>query len=122
MDITPVIPEGHKVIEAYGDGGFRITGERYEGSVLLFPTRVLAWQVGVFSELTLESLAPVAEAAPAILLLGCGTSMEFVPKDIRATLRAGGTVIEHMDTGAACRTYNFLLSEGRDVAAALISV
>jgi len=71
-----------------------------------------------------DSLAPVlaADSMPTILLLGCGRGMGVVPREVRAALRAAGIVVEAMDTGAACRTYNVLLTEGRDVAAALIAV
>ncbi len=31
-------------------------------------------------------------------------------------------MVDSMDTGAACRTYNVLVSEGRRVAAALIAI
>jgi uncharacterized protein len=48
--------------------------------------------------------------------------MAMIPAALRAALRAKGIVIEPMDTGAACRTYNVLAAEGRKVAAAVIAV
>jgi uncharacterized protein len=45
-----------------------------------------------------------------------------VPSALRQGLRAGGIVVDAMDTGAACRTYNVLLAEERRVAAALIAL
>lgn len=124
MDITPVVSADRQLIHGYGDLGFTITGLRHEGSVLVFPDRTLAWPVATVAELTLDALAPIlaAEPRPAVLLLGCGKGMSVVPRDIKAALRAQGIVVEPMDTGAACRTYNVLLTEGRDVAAALIAV
>lgn len=124
MDITPVVSADRQLIHGYGDLGFTITGLRHEGSVLVFPDRTLAWPVAAVAELTLDALAPIlaAEPRPAVLLLGCGKGMSVLPRDIKAALRAHGIVVEPMDTGAACRTYNVLLTEGRDVAAALIAV
>ena len=124
MDITPFVPADRQLVIGYGDLGFTITKVRYEGSVLVFPDRVVAWPVTSFAELTVESLAPVvaAQPQPTILIIGCGKGMQAVPRDLRATLRAEGIVIEAMDTGAACRTYNVLMTEGRDVAAAFIAV
>ena len=58
----------------------------------------------------------------AVLLLGCGARMVLVPPALREALRAAGVVIEPMDTGGACRTYNVLLAEDRQVAAALLPV
>ncbi|MGE5477926.1 MAG: Mth938-like domain-containing protein [Bacteroidales bacterium] len=124
MDITPVVSADRQLIIGYGDNGFTITGIRHEGSVLVLPTQTLAWTVRAMADLTIDSLAPimVAEPRPAVLLLGCGKGMSVVPRDVKAALRQAGIVVEPMDTGAACRTYNVLLTEGRDVAAALIAV
>lgn len=124
MDVTPLIPEGRQFIEAYGDHHFRIAGEVYESSVLVFPDRTLSWPVTDIAELTIESLEPVRAAAGDIdlLLLGCGKRMQLVTRTLRDPLREKGIVVEPMDTGAACRTYNVLLAEERRVAAALIAV
>jgi len=121
-DITPLIPTGRKLITAYGDGGFRIAGEQFTGSVLVLTDTVLAWPVSEIGALTVDSLQPVAEAGVAILLIGCGRAMAFIDPDLRATLRQSGVVIDAMDTGAAARTFNVLLAEERRVAAALIAV
>jgi uncharacterized protein len=126
MDVTPLIPVGRQIIETYGDGRFRITNVTHDGSVLVFPTRTLIWPVREMAALTVESLAPIAAGAEAgdidLLLLGCGPRIAMVPRDLRANLRAQGVVIEAMDTGAAARTFNVLMAEGRRVAAALIAV
>ncbi len=124
MDVTPDIPEGRQVIQGYGDNCFRISGEVHEGSVLVFPDRTMAWPVRAFDDVTVESLAPVTGAAGEIevLLLGCGRAMQLVSRRLRDPVRGAGIVIEAMDTGAACRTYNVLMAEERRVAAALIAV
>lgn len=123
MEITRS-SEGPQVINAYGDGGFRIGGVRHEGSVLVFPSVTLTWGVNKFEDVTAQSLAPVMTQDPAvdILLLGCGSALRFVPANLRDTLREAGVVIEAMDTGAAARTFNVLFAEERRVAAALIAV
>ncbi len=120
----PDLDAGHQLIESYGDGRFRIGGTVYEGSVLVLPERSLAWPVAAIEEISLDSLAPVTEAAAAIeiLLIGCGPRLARVPEDLRAALRDAGVAVEPMDTGAACRTYNLLIAEDRPVAAALIAV
>jgi uncharacterized protein len=124
MDITPAIPAGRQVIDGYGGGGFRISHQRREGSVLVFPTETLAWPVTAMADLSAETFHPVLERAAEVevLLLGCGASIAFLKHDLRALLKEQGIVADLMDTGAACRTYNVLLSEDRRVAAALIAV
>ncbi len=124
VDVTPMIPAGRQVVEAYGGGGFRVAGVAYQGSVLVLPERTLAWSVGDISDITLESLEAVLAGSDGleVLLLGCGAKAAFISPALRAAVRAAGPVLEAMGTGAACRTYNVLLSEERRVAAALIAV
>ncbi len=121
-NITPLIPAGRQVIEAYGPGRFRISGEVHSASVIVFPERSVPWTVQNLGEVTLARLDAVtaAEPRPELLLLGAGLTMQMPPAGLRAALRSAGMGFEIMDTGAACRTYNVLLSEGRRVAAALI--
>lgn len=123
-DIGPAVAKDRRLIQGYGAGLFRISGEVHEGSILLFPDRVLAWPVADDSALTLESLGPVFEAEPSVelMLLGCGPRIVPVPAEIRAALKTAGIGVEPMDTGAACRTYNVLMAEDRRVAAALIAM
>jgi uncharacterized protein len=122
MDVTPLIPQGRQIIEAYGEGGFRISGQRVEGSVIVFPDKVIAWA----GDMNAGDLQPVSAAGQAgsveLLLIGTGARMTQIDRGLRQTLRADGVVVEAMDTGAACRTYNVLMAEGRRVAAALIAV
>jgi len=124
LDLTPKVAAGQQQITGYGNGGFRVSGVFHAGPVLVFPERTIAWSVSVFADLTGQSLAALSGAQPSIelLLLGCGRSVGFVPPPVRALLKGQGIAVEPMDTGAACRTYNVLLAEGRRVAAALIPV
>ena len=126
MDLTPLIPGGRQIVESYGEGRFRVSGQLYPGAVLVFPERTLAWPVNLAAEANLENLEPIMAAgrsgAVDLLLFGQGPRMTLLPPDLRQGLRAAGIVAEPMDTGAACRTYNVLMAEGRRVAAALIPV
>jgi uncharacterized protein len=118
MDLTPLVQPGTQVIERYGADGFRVSGQVYQGAVLVFPDRTVVWEDAA---VTAESLAPVVgHGGVELLLLGLGRRMLPVAAALRAALRASGIAVEAMDTGAACRTYNVLLAEGRRVAAALL--
>ncbi len=124
VDITPLVPAGRQVIQGYGGGGFRIGGEAYRGSVLVFPSTTFTWPVTALHQLTPDSLARITAAEPAveILLIGCGREIAPLPAEMRRALQQWGIAAETMDTGAACRTFNVLLSEDRAVAAALIAI
>lgn len=126
MDLTPLIPPGRQIIESYGEGRFRVSGRIFNSAILVFPSRTIAWSPGERGSPTLESLVEVAQEGESgtvdLLLLGCGTRMAMVSPELRQGLRRVGVVIEPMDTGAACRTYNMLMADGRRVAAALIPI
>lgn len=127
VDITPMVPQGVQVIHGYGDGKFRIGEVSHTGPVLVRPEATVPWDVALdvsISELDLSTLAPIlmSESRYDILLIGTGTRQVFLPPVRRAEIRNKGPVAEVMDTGAACRTFNLLLAEGRRVAAALLPV
>lgn len=124
-DVSPIIPAGRQVIESYGDGGFRITGERYGHAVIVQPTATQAWAAADWDSVTAASLSALFDpdaTEPLTLLLGTGQVQFFPSRGLKQELRAQGLVVEAMDTGAACRTYNILMAEGRRVAAALLPV
>jgi uncharacterized protein len=120
LDVTPLVPKDRQVIESYSAQGFRISGVFHAGPVLVLPAATYPWTATTIGEISLENLAPVIAAGAQILLLGCGERMALVPEALRRALRERGVVIDAMDTGAACRTYNILLAEDRRVAAALL--
>lgn len=124
MDITPVVSETVQIVQGYGNGGFRVAGTDYQGSVLIFGDQTHPWPVRDFTELTLGAFESLIAAASEldILLVGCGRTQQFIKPSLRDALRRQDLVVDAMDTGAACRTFNVLLSEERRVAAALIAI
>jgi uncharacterized protein len=124
MDITPVTPKGKQVITSYGAGQFKISGEVYTSSILVFPDRVTVWDIKPNQNISVENLNVVIEEEGLVelLLIGCGKNQQILPPKIRMALKEVGIGLEVMDTGAAVRTYNVLLAEGRRVCAALMAV
>lgn len=125
MDVTPLIPEGRQIIQAYPAGGFKISGVIYDGAVLVMPDQTLSWSAPAdFADVRPDHFSSLFNMADDIdvLLFGMGARAGFFPPSYRADLRAKNLVVETMDTGAACRTYNVLMAEGRRVAAALMPV
>ena len=80
-------------IDAYGEGGFRLSGERREGSVLILRDEPLTWDVASLADLSVASIAPVIEAGRAeveFVLLGAGARNAMPPREVRERLRAAG--------------------------------
>jgi uncharacterized protein len=124
MHLERVELEHVTVVTGYGDGGFRVAGRRYEGSLLLFEEVLHYWPVADAAAITLDSLEPLIDGPerPDLLLFGTGESLKPLPPEVDKALKDRGFAVECMDTGAACRTYSFLATEGRRVAGALIAV
>jgi uncharacterized protein len=119
MDITPLIAADRRVIQSYSPGHFKISGQVYTGPVIIFPDRVIPWPLAGINALTPDDFSLFEEGAVDVILLGCGVRAFLAPPAVKAALRSRHISLEAMDTGAACRTYNILLAEGRRVAAAL---
>jgi uncharacterized protein len=111
-------------IEAYGNGGFRFGGMSHRGSLLCFPDGIWAWPVARVSEITLAALQPAFDHADVLdfFLIGGGRDPFVLPERLRARFRDVSLTVDAMATGAAVRTWNILLAEGRRVGAALIAV
>ena len=115
---------GRAPIDAYGDAGFRFADMSHRGSLLCLPSGIHGWQPADPNALTEADFGKLFDEADAIdiLLVGMGPDLRPLPPALRAAFRAAGISADPMSTGAAVRTYNVLLAEDRQVAAALIAV
>lgn len=113
---------------AYGDDWVEVNGERHSGALLVRPRgQVEAWDVDSFEALNAERLLALLDAPadlpdwrPEVILLGTGAQLRFPHPQLTRPLLQAGVGVESMDTLAACRTYNILMAEGRQVLAALL--
>ena len=123
MDITPVLPQGKQLITGYGGGGFKINQRFIAGSLLVCAEKTMPWNIGEAAHITWESLRLLLDAMPIeLLLIGTGKSIHPIDPAIHTALKAKKIAFDVMDSGAACRTYNVLLGEARQVGAAVIAI
>jgi uncharacterized protein len=125
MDVTPLIRRDTKVIQSYRDSLFKISNQTYTHPVIVLHDRVIAWPQGEkeIGSLTLDDFALLKDLGGLVdvLLLGTGAKQIMPSVALRQAVKSTyGITIEAMDTGAASRTYNVLVAEGRLIAAALI--
>ena len=112
-----------QIIHGYGDGGFRISGNRFSGSVFVTLRNTSLWSPPTPEKLTASAIIDVApEEVPSLLLLGVGAAPLSPLQTLADDLKEQGIALELMSTAAACRTWNVLISEGRKAAAALYAV
>ncbi|EIJ42612.1 hypothetical protein BegalDRAFT_1735 [Beggiatoa alba B18LD] len=107
-------------IQAYDKTSITIREKQYLNNVLIMPTRLEAWTATGFSTLTADDFMILTTWKPALVLLGTADKLRFPPSEVLSPLIKLGIGVEVMDRYAACRTFNILVAEGRDVAAALL--
>jgi uncharacterized protein len=111
------------LIRTYTVGQIIVNQDSYTRSLVVLPGQVIAdWPPQAFEELALAHLAALVTLSPELIILGTGRRQRFPRAELLAPLIEAGLGWEVMDTGAACRTYNILMSEGRNVAAALLMI
>lgn len=114
---------GQNFIHAYGPGQVTINQEVHRRSLLITSDKLITdWPPQSFGELLAQHFEQIRALNPEVVVLGTGARLQF-PRtaDTRALIQAN-IGLEVMDTGAACRTYNILMQDGRRVAAALLMI
>lgn len=99
----------------------RLRDRTYTSSLIVTRTAVIdRWRPGAVDELSIDDFADLLALKPEVLLLGTGPRQRMPPPALYAAFASRRIGLEAMDNGAACRTYNLMLSEFREVAVALI--
>jgi len=112
---------GSNLVTGTGPGWVRIGDDDYRENVVLTADSVTAgFAPNGFDALTDADFERLLQTSPEIVLLGTGATQRFPHPRLTAPLHRAQVGVEVMDTRAACRTYNILVAEGRNVAAALI--
>lgn len=113
-------PTSLNTVTAYGPGYIDVNGTRHTGNLIVAPACVQPWPVAGFERLQPHDFDAVVQLQPEVVLLGTGARHRFAGPALVAHLARNGIGLESMDTRAACRTYNILLSDGRRVAGAFL--
>ncbi|MES9817505.1 MAG: Mth938-like domain-containing protein [Candidatus Thiodiazotropha sp.] len=110
-------------IQRYDQGEVTVSGIIYRENCIVLPDRIIsAWCPGGYLDLSQEDFSLLAELSPEIVILGTGDRQHFPHPGLTQPLMQNQIGLEVMNTAAACRTYNILMSEGRRVAAALFMI
>ena len=121
MDFNLEIPRDHLFIRSISDEGIRVGNDYYTGSFILSGQQVITdWKVDSIEEIAEETLLPIFDMQPEVVLIGCGKTQQFLPPATQALFFSRNVGFEVMITDAACRTFNVLVAEGRNVVAALL--
>ncbi len=121
MKFQPESLTGLNAVQAYTPDELRIAGQPWRQSVLV-PAQgeVRPWTVDAFDALTPAHFEALLDLNPELVVFGSGPRLRFVPPAMYRSLIERGVGLETMDTQAACRTYNILVSEGRKAVGAFL--
>ena len=123
MKLEADINQGEYKIDAYAAGSITVAGTVYATDIIITPEAVIEGrlpdQVRALEE---THLATMIEYNPEVVIFGTGSALAHPPDEICQILYVRQTGFEIMDTGAACRAFNFLSGEGRRIVAALFRI
>ncbi len=112
---------GTNVVTRHEPHALWVGNSRFDRSVLVpWQGQVLPWAPRLPDDLTAADFEAVLALKPELVIFGSGPRLKFVPQALMRALFERGIGVETMDTPAACRTFNVLVSEGRSAVAALL--
>ena len=109
-----------QTVSGYGPGWVAVGSEKITHGVILGSRGQRVEWAARFEDLTAEHFATLAAMKVEVVIFGSGARIRFPKPQWLAPLAQARIGLETMDTAAACRTYNILAQEGRDVAVALL--
>jgi uncharacterized protein len=108
-------------VSRYGPGEVWIGAQCLQHSFILSARQLRAdWNAHEVATLSRLDLQPLLDLRPRIILLGSSVTAKRLPAPVRLAIESLGIAIECMDVGAACRTYNVLSQEDREVVAGFV--
>ncbi|MFK7956205.1 MAG: Mth938-like domain-containing protein [Lysobacterales bacterium] len=122
MDLT-LHGNAANAIRGFGSEGAIIGDRQYTHSLLVSAEQLIEdWPITAAAQLDREQAGKLLSYQPELVIVGTGPTLIFPPAPFAAAIMARHVGLESMDNGAACRTYNVLLDEGRNVLLALIQL
>ena len=122
MDLILEQPGDHLFIRSVSERGIQVVDDYYDSSIIVSTRQVIPdWPVNSVEYITEQQLEKVLDLQPELVLIGTGARQAFLPPRQMMFFYSRNIGIEVMTTDAACRTFNVLAAESRNVVAALIS-
>ncbi len=121
MEFNLEVPQDLLFVRSVGEKGIRVSDKYYNSSFILTGQQIISdWNVTSTNDIDQASLQVVFDLQPELVLIGTGKAQVFLPPAVQALFFQRGIGFEVMTTDAACRTFNILITEGRQVVAALL--
>ena len=122
MKLDYINSEKSILIRGYGEGWIKFGDQTLSSSCALSPRGILVSALPSIEDLKTDDIIGLVDKETDIALLGTGAAQIFPDYELTTSLGQLGIALEVMDTGAACRCYNILVSEGRALLALLYMI
>ena len=121
MEFNLEVPENQFFIRSVSENGIRVHENLFNKPFIISGQRIVPeWDVTSVSDINVENLQGIFDMEPEVILIGTGNTQVFLPPAIQVHFLRRNVGFEVMTTDAACRTFNVLVAEGRQVVAALL--
>jgi len=116
-------PEGIENADNIEQLHLPIRRETLYQSLILMPAQLIRnWAPQSFEDLSKDHFEILADYDLELILFGSGSTLRWPDPVLLSPIIDKGLGLEVMDTGAACRTYNILMTDQRRFAAALLMI
>lgn len=123
MEFNLEHPQNQYFIRSVDDNGIRVDQDLYTSAfIIAVQTVVPEWNVSTVDDINEDSLQAIFDLEPEVVLIGTGKTQVFLAPEIQMHFYRRQVGFEVMKTDAACRTFNVLAAEGREVVAALLPI
>ena len=106
-------------IKNFSKDGFLIDNKLHNYSILIGSENIQIWNIDAQISYKNFDFIKTLKIYPELLLIGVGDTISSPYLDIRSKMSELSIAVEIMTTPSACRTWNVLISEGRQAIACL---
>jgi len=117
MELTLQANKSNIFIKNYENGCFYIADKVYKHNICILKNQISQWKTANISQLVIKDIEEIIQHRPEIIILGTGITSMIPSKEIIKTCHSKNIGIELMKTESACKTFNLLIAEERDIAA-----
>ena len=121
MELTLQANKSSIFIKNYENKSFYIGDTRYEHNIIILNNKIARWNIPNINMLRIQDFHNIIESKPEIIIVGTGVEPVLPKTEISKIIQNKNIGIEFMKTESACKTFNLLISEERNVAGAFIS-
>lgn len=121
MEFNLEVPQNQFFIRSFNEKGICVDKDVFNRPFILSGQRIVPeWNISCVDDINEETLQAVFDLEPEVVLIGTGNTQVFLPPAVQVHFFRRNIGFEVMATDAACRTFNVLAAEGRQVVAALL--